>query len=395
MGFALETPADNENISTLSLKPLDVRTLPAADDIVAILASIIPNIHKILIDTDRVAATASIISLQVITPTIRWKTYPRNVTEGTLDILFAMSRVPEAFKVWKKDIAEAFNDPRFFCGSSLSLAKQGWLPVLRQWTMIDKDRIPDYLSRLSIPTSAGIMFGVGASSARLEADRKAQLNLRRMATLTLAAADDAFVVNLTGIQDKVVEILTSTAASSPSSTTRAEVFMLLRALVVKTSAVHLVSFWPIISSELDDAISSLLPDHDTQVYNAYSIVQACKLLDTILTTAPDDFQLREWLFITDTIDAVYRPAVWTPAALVDKLAEDLGSKAQVRPGARPSLASIRAKDMSKEDLVSSLLPCFRQLSINSFESTYRMEAPDWKGCYDDLLVDLFDDETLV
>ncbi len=348
-----------------------------------------------MIDTDRIAAATTIISTQVITPTIRWKTYPQNVTEGTLGILFALSGIPEASKIWKKDVTEAFNDPRFFCASSLGLAEQGWLPILRQWTLIDKDRMPEYLSRLSTPTSAGIMFGVGASSARLEADRKTQLNLRRIATLILAAAGDAFVVNVSGIQEKVVEILTATAASSPSSITRAEVFMLLRALILKTSMVHLASFWPIVSSELYDAISSLLPDHDNHTYNAYSVVQACKLLDMLLTTAPDDFQLCEWLFITDTIDAVYRPATWTPAALIDRLAEDLGSKAQVRPGARPSLASTHAKDMSKDDLVSSLLPYLRQLSINSFESTYRMEAPDWKGCYDDLLVDLFDDSALV
>ena len=374
---------------------MDVRKPPVAHDIVAILASIMPNLQKILIDNDRITAATTIVSTQVITPTIRWKTYPQNVTESTLDMLFAMSKIPEASKTWKKDVAEAFNDPRFFCVSSLNLAEQGWLPILRQWTIIDKDRLLDYLSRLSTPTSAGIMFGVGANSARLEADRKAQLNLRRMATLILAAADDTFVVNLAGIQEKVMEILTATAASSPSSITRAEIFMLLRALVLKTSTVHLASFWPIISSELYDALSSLLPDQDTQTYNAYSVVQACKLLDALLTTIPDDFQLREWLFITDTIDAVYRPATFTPTALVDRLAEDLGLKAQVRPSARPFLASISVTDMSKEDLVNSLLPYLQQLSINSFERTYRMEAPDWKGCWGNLLGDLFDDGTLI
>ena len=335
------------------------------------------------------------VSTQVIAPTIRWKTYPQNLTEEALGILSAMSKIPEASKVWKKDVAEAFNDSRFFCASSLHLAEPSWLPILRQWTIIDKDRLPEYLSRLSIPTSAGIMFGVGASSARLEADRKTQLNLRRIATLILAASDDTFVVNFAGIQEKVVETLTATATSSPSSTTRAEVIMLLRALVLKTSTVHLAPFWPIISSELYDALSSLLPDQDTQLHNAYSVVQACKLLDALLTTAPDDFQLREWLFITDTIDAVYRPASFTLTALVDRLAEELGSTSQVRPSARPSLASISVKDMSKEDLVNSLLPYLRQLSINSFERTYRMEAPDWKGCWTDLLGDLFDDGTLV
>ena len=40
--------------------------------------------------------------------------------------------------------------------------------------------MPEIISRMAPPSSAGIMFGVGANAARLDADRKTQLNLRRM-----------------------------------------------------------------------------------------------------------------------------------------------------------------------------------------------------------------------
>jgi hypothetical protein len=93
------------------------------------------------------------------------------------------------------------------------------------------------------------MFGVGAASARMEADRKTQLNLRRIGTLVLAAAEDAFVVNIAGVQEKVVELLTATAASSPSSATRAEVYMVLRALLLRVSPVHLAPLWPVINAD--------------------------------------------------------------------------------------------------------------------------------------------------
>ena len=411
MGFSLDSsPAFGaEKTSSDSLQNLDNRKTLFTDDVVAIIASIIPNLSKILIDNDRITVAATTISTQVLSPTFRWKSYPQNVTQSTLDILYGMSRIPEASKTWRKDVAEAFNDSKFFCASSLSLAEHGWLPILRQWALLDKDRMPEILARLSTPTSAGIMFGVGASSARLEADRKTQLNLRRIVMLILASAENAFAENLSGIQDKLVDLMTATPASSPSSTTRPEIFMLLRALILKTSPVHMSSFWPIINSELYDAVSSLFSDGSPDTYNIHCVVQACKLLETLLVMAPDDFQMREWIFVTDTIDAVYRPPGWDPVALVDELAEDLDSKAGVSNSAttplistthsgkrRPLLTSSTVRDVPKEDLVTRVLrPFFRQLSIISFESVYSMEAPDWRACYDDLLVDTFDDSTII
>ena len=388
------------------------RKATGPDDVVAIVASILPNISKILVDTDRIAAATMTISTQILTATFRWKTFPRNVTASTLDILKTMSRIPEASKTWKRDVAEAFNDARFFYTDSVELIQDGWMPVLRQWAILDKDRMPELLSRLSSPTSAGIVFGVGASSARLEADRKTQLNLRRMALLMLSADNDTFVVNLSGLQEKLVDLMTATAASSPSSTTRAEVYMVLRALVLKNSSVHLASFWPIVNTELYDALSSLNPTDTRDTYNLSCVLQAAKLLDTLLTISPDDFQMREWLFVTDTIDAVYRPPNWKPIALADGLAESLDTKAgaphsatillgsaqpqQAHQGRKPLLTWNTVKDIPKEMLVDQVLrPFLRQLSINSFESTYRMEAVDRKACFDELLKDLFDDNMLV
>ena len=330
-----------------------------------------------------------------------------NVT--LLELLLLMSRVTEASKVWRRDITEAFNDARLFCACSYDVAENGWLPVFRQWALLDKDRMPELLSRISSPTSAGIMFGVGATSARLEADRKTQLNFRRMATLILAAANDSFVVNLTGIHEKISDLLAATATSSPSSATRAEIYMLLRALLLKTAPVHLAPLWPTITAELEEAISSLYPDRDHDKFNVYCIVQACKLLDMLLLIAPDDFQMREWLFITDTIDAVYRPQDWESHALVDELAEDLDScagtlqsatalvvNAPVSDYRKPLLCAKSFIGVSTENVVNRVIrPFLRQLSISAFESTYRMIPPDRHACYDDLLYDLFDETNLV
>ncbi|EKG10565.1 Dopey [Macrophomina phaseolina MS6] len=319
-----------QDASTLSVDKIPEEngsTASRSSDIVTVLVSIVPKLPLILVDNDRIANAATSISTNVIGPAFRAKAFPETVSPLLLDLIYELTRtssLPAATKAWKRDIEAAFNDPKFFATES-KLALEKWLPVLRMWSQNDKDRLPELLSRLSAPTTAGIMFGVGATSARLEADRKTQLNLRRMTILILANPEDSYVTNLGTILEKLTELLAATPASSPSSATRADIFLLLRALVLRISPVHLAPVWPVITSELTNAIYSVLPDteyHDR--YNNLSVLQGCKLLDTLIILEHDDFQLHEWLFITDTIDAVYRPDInWRPVALVDEVADAL------------------------------------------------------------------------
>jgi len=370
-------------------------------------------------ESDRVFTAANTISTSVIGPTFRSKSFPENVSKSVLILLYQITRLPNTQKSWKKDLGDAFNDARFF-SNSLTFLKSDWLPLLSQWAISDKERISELLSRISPPTTAGIVFGVGATSARLESDRKTQLNLRRIATLVLSAPDDTFVADLAALEEKVIELLSATPTSSPSSTTRGEIYMVLRALMLKTSPVHLAIFWPTINAELYSAISSTVaPDHSQSfdTYNNFSILQACKLLDTLLCIAPDDFQLHEWLFITDTIDAVYRPSDYHPVGLIDELSEELGSTSiasaaymeQITASSGPADKTVRrpllgpggveCDDVNlerKDELVGKVLrPFFSQLSIFAFERTYEMGATDWEACRWDLLKDLFDERGVV
>lgn len=395
------------------------RPLNRAEDVVGILASITTSLPKVLMEADRVLTAANTISTGVIGPTFRSKLFPENVSKSVLVLLYQITRLPNTQKIWKKDLGDAFNDSRFF-SNPLTLVESDWLPLLSQWVISDKERIPEFLSRISPPTTAGIVFGVGATSARLDSDRRTQLNLRRIATLVLSAPDDTFVTDLAALEEKIVELLSATPTSSPSSTTRGDIYMVLRALILKTSSVHLAILWPTINAELYAAISSTVaPDHSqsSDTYNNFSILQACKLLDTLLCVAPDDFQLHEWLFITDTIDAVNRPSDYHPVGLIDELSEELGSASiasaaymeQITAMSGPADKLVRRPLLGpggvdcdevnlerKDELVGKVLrPFFSQLSIFAFERTYEMGITDWEACRRDLLKDLFDERGVV
>ncbi|KAJ6160966.1 hypothetical protein N7470_004362 [Penicillium chermesinum] len=367
------------------------------DDMLSILAVSMPSFITTLGDSDRINSAISGVSTNVVGPLIRSRLFPNNLNRNVMALLQQMAKVPAASKVWKKDIADSFNDPRFF-GLHVDLVKQSWMDLLRQWVLVDKDRLADLLGRLPPPSAAGIMFGVGASAARLEADRKAQLNLRRIAVLLLSANDDYFVGELPGLLQRLEDLLAATSSSSPSSATRAEIFMVLRAIVLKTSAPALAPFWPLINTELQEALAAVPSSSQSDVYNPYSLLQACKLLDTLLVIAPDDFQLLEWLFVTDTIDAVVAelraaggPIPATPAEPTELA--DLVARGGLK---RPWLISAHIRETAKDEIVERVLrPFFDRLSIYVFESTYGMDSVDFGTCRDDLLEDLFNESTMV
>ena len=395
--------------------------------IVDTLTTILPRLHVIVQENDRQLNIVTNISRNIFEPVLHSKSFPENLAQSYVDLLLKIARISSSTKVWRKDVAEIYNHARLF-SCKFDLVRTGLLPLLRQWGLAEKDRFSDTLTRIPTPTQAGIVFGVGASAARLDADKKAQLNLRRAALLAVALETDALVPNMNTLLEKITELLNATAASSPSSVSRAEISMLIQAVVLKTSSVHLTSLWPIITAELQKALASVMPnakDHET--YNAFSLLQACKLLDLLLLLGPDDFQMHAWLFITDTIDAVYRPPDGATVGLVDELGDEFsaGSVAQSPgPGMTPAtpefstlapgtgaesntgaeskkrlLLNVKSSsvvDMSKEELVRKILrPWFAQLSLQCFEREYSMGAVDWEGCRAGLLEELFEEQTMV
>jgi hypothetical protein len=259
------------------------------------------------------------------------------------------------------------------------------------------------------------MFGVGANAARLEADRRTQLVLRRAVLFLLACEQDTYMSNHTLILNWLVDLCTADASSSPSSTTRAEVFMVFRALILSFSPVHLSAIWPILNTFLQDAISSCLPDsQDRDTYGNLSLLQACKLLDLLTTLAPEEFQLHEWLYITNTVDAVYRPPSLNAIALADEVAEVLTNESNEQPSyptiAAPvqSTAGLRrpylstspvdgadAKAMARDDFIRGVLqPFLSQLSMYAYEATYQMGVPDVEVCRRSVLEDVLDESTM-
>ncbi|KAI7373377.1 hypothetical protein KC328_g16658 [Hortaea werneckii] len=382
-----------------------------------VLKDAIHDGETILETNERINTAVATISSSLIAPIFRAKAFPGNVTTGVLDLLQQMEKKSPTVKVWKKEVSDAFNDPKILASSAIAM-EEGWFPVLHQWGLREKDRMPDLLSRLTPPSSAGIMFGVGANAARLEADRRTQLNLRRICLLLLASPEDTWASHLRDFDEKLVELSAATNTSSPSSAIKADLYMLCRALVLALSSTQLAPLWPTINDVLLAALTSLLPGNTSeQNFSNLGLLQAFKLLDQLTVLSPDEFQLHQWLYISDTIDAVYGLEGMTATALADQVAETLGSAAldgshtaravdETPEGTRTrrhllsSPASLPDADdlkaMSRQEFSGSVLrPLLSQLSIHSYEGVYSMETADVEACRGTLLNDLLDIRSIV
>jgi len=381
-----------------------------------ILCESLPAIGNVLGDSDRVYSAFSGIAVHISGPALRAKQFPQTVNVDLLRLLRLMSKSQPNNKVWKKDILEAYNDPKFF-QTPLQLAEEGWLPLIRQFLLSDKGLMTELLARITPPTTAGLMFGVGATAARTEADRRTQITLKRMALLLLAGDIDTFGPDLTQIMRKIEEILTATVSSSPSSSTRGDVYILLRAIVMSFSQVQLAGTWPIVDIELRTLFASMQngsgnPEDDessaSATFTPFSQLQGAKLLDLLLLLKPEEFQLHEWLFVTDTVDAVYPPHDFAPSAVADTMSLSIGgggagsitgvaSSGDVElPGALSKNEARKpwlCNDLSRsvDDVQALLRPFFRQLSIHAFENTYSLQDVDIESCRRDLLADIFVD----
>jgi hypothetical protein len=387
-----------------------------ASSLTSVLAGVVCDLEVILETSERTTAAVNSISSSLIAPIFHSKAFPANVSKDVLGLLLEMQKKAPNAKTWRKEVADTFNDPRLLA-TGPRLMEQGWHPILHQWTLRDNERMPELLSRLTPPSSAGIMFGVGASAARLDADRKTQLNLRRICLLLLASPKDAWVGYLRDFEEKIVELSSATESSSPSATIKSELFMLCRALTLCLSQHQLAPLWATINESLRAALVSLTAGQSSsQAFTNLGLLQACRLLDQLVALRPDEFQLHEWLYVTDTIDAVYRPENWESTALADHVSVTLRSNdiddndAQVQRSAVQSAAPNSSrllldsaaidggdvKAMDRDDFAKMVLrPFLGQLSIHAYEDVYSMEPPDSDACRRALLEDLLDVHTIV
>ncbi|KAF7303085.1 Dopey-N domain-containing protein [Mycena kentingensis (nom. inval.)] len=400
-----ESPAlrdEKPSSSVTSLAEPRPASLELASQINQFIATTaMPNLRKFLMDNDKVVASCTNIVYYIVSPAMKGKSSkPMDVDPAVMGMIQEMTKLPATLKTWRPPVVELLGDNRLFNCNVDSAEK--WKPIMKSLFDQDKAAFPELLAKVATAPSANIF-----TNREYEMLLRS-LNVRRLSYILFAGEKNFFLTLLPSIQEKLVDILRNVTAPIVQS----EVYLCIRVLLCRLSAHNLTSFWPVLLTELyrifEQLLTSLPADgaEDLQL-----ILSASKCLDLLLTLQSEEFQIHQWIFITDTVDAIYRPDDCFPEAMLDQIAEIVGNLPVAesreppaanglivsptanmstfgvdRPMRRPMLNSVR-----QIDSIRDLMPFFSSVSISSYESVYASGGSvDWAAVEEGLVEDMFD-----
>ncbi|KAE9401014.1 hypothetical protein BT96DRAFT_956680 [Gymnopus androsaceus JB14] len=318
----------------------------------------LPDMRRILTDNDKVSSACANIVYYIISPSLKGRSKPMEVEPIIVTMIYEMSRMPSAFKTWRSPVTEILNDNRLF-NDKISTAPSANIFTNREYEMLLRS-----------------------------------LNLRRLSFVLLAGDKNHYLTILPSIQEKLVDVLRNVTAPIVQS----EVYLCIRVLLCRLSPRNLTSFWPVLLTELYRIFEQImlnLPSDGSE--DLPLVLAACKCLDLLIAIQTEEFQIHQWMFVTDTVDAIYRPNDWFPEAMMDQLAEIAGSLPRTTTttttnggtiSPAPNLSSFTHQRASA---IRDLVPFFSSVSITTYESVYASNGSiDWDAIEKGLMDDMFD-----
>lgn len=356
------------------------------EELFSSVSSIVPSLSAIVSENDKLSTIVSTILINLITPNLKSKNAPKTISSYHLELLEELSKDYSSVKSLKFLISEAFNDSQFFNANVEDTSY--WNAIIKNWIKNDAgDKLSEYINRLTSSNASNI-FNWNENEQVVRA-----MTLKRIAYLLLVCDKDQHIVLLKEIFDKLGWLFNQNISSS------AEIFLVIRSVLLRFSPIHLYDHWTFIYTMLQQFFLMILTADKAEVsrLNTNTIFQASKLLDLLLVLKFEDFQ--EWIFIIDTINAIYRNV--DIVSLIDKISlrdelfessnltnekSELLTKLSESKGLRkPALIGIR-----QIGSMSSLKPFFDGLSYYNYENIYNGANMDYESCEQDILFDLFD-----
>ncbi|EPY49658.1 dopey family protein [Schizosaccharomyces cryophilus OY26] len=329
---------------------------------------LIPNISDLARDEEKLIGWSTMIINAFITPIVKARTFPEAFAEMHLDLLVVFSRYSSLCKSWKKEFWDIFNDNNLFRFDTSQLRKLA--PVIHVALYQDLTRLSDLITKSDLGMTA------------LFTSRDAQLgvrqgNLCRITIFILSCHKDFFLPSLPPIIDLIKRLL----GSDPEGVLKKELFLIIRALALRTTSTHLLSLWPVVISELQIVFQKFCMADAT--ISKETLVDACKLLDFLSALKPEEFSLHEWILMMSPLDAVYWNSRTSPKPLVHLVAErlkdsssDLFEKNSIESSEHSSSVTLRTPSLPAYPTDGQLRQFLNAIPIDVYEESYSLSVID-------------------
>ena len=296
----IDENADDKRLAGL---PLDITTYFSR--------TLVPSLRTIVEDHERILSILTNMIYYSINSNLKRRSVNSNIfasllEQETLNLIVSVSHISFAFKVWRKDAWELFQDAKFF-DTRLECLVQ-WKSILYTIGSNENDRIQDLAGKI-------ITAPIGIFSSKEQEYYSRALSLRKITFMVFSGTKDQYVSSVPVIQEKLVDML-----KQPYSTAHAEVYFCLRVLFLKVSPKSLVSIWPVVITEMIKVLIMAIAAKPSEVSTDFLCVllAACKFLDFLILSANEDYQMFSWIFSTD-VGANSKLDEVAYGSLVDKL----------------------------------------------------------------------------
>jgi hypothetical protein len=376
-------PESNLEESTMGSNPA-ADVIISQEDIIKSVGMVIPHLKHIVFDTDKQQSVVSAVLVTLLTPSFKSKHFPSNIMIYHLELLKELITYYPTSKSVRFLISELFNDGKFFDIKLWDVST--WNTIISKWLSSEpNDKISDYLTKSTQSTTNMNIFTWNENEQHLK-----KLLLKRVAYMILIGTKDNYIVLLKGLFAKLDSLL-----EQNNGVLNSEIFLVIRVVVLKFSEIHLYDYWTFIYTALQRFFLGLLDAKENFPPETEAVLHACKLLDLLLVLKIEDFQ--EWIFIIDTINAIYKNA--EIISLIDKISlknELFRGDSDMKPLVlNKSVYSLRVPALlgvKKLDTISYLKPFFDGISYYNFENVYNCGDIDYDSCEQDIFSDLFNDE---
>ncbi|KAF9347056.1 hypothetical protein BGX26_001433 [Mortierella sp. AD094] len=248
---------------------------------------VIPNLRRILQEQDRVTTAVANLMYYVIAPSLKSRV---GINDSSVDLLCEISKIPFAYRTWRKEVWEVFLDNRFFAMGPTVARK--WRILIQTAMTSEKDRLVELLGRISTsPTSA--LF-----TSRDQESLNRALMLRRLTFVIWCGSVDQYLPQLPNVQEKLVELLKLSS----------------------TEQVH---------PEIQ-LFNLFLTDENDRPEQVSLFLSACKFLDLLFVLEDGQYFIHQWIFISDAIRKTVMNSPMgeaMPHALMDRLGKKLFEEA--------------------------------------------------------------------
>ena len=343
---------------------------------------VLPAFTTLRVDQDKIQSVSASLAYYILAPGFRARQGSWEPEPLLFEVLESLTQLPATSKTWRSYVLDTFFDVRFFA-QSLDMGKQ-WAPMIAALFRSERDRLSDVIGRITTASSNLFTSRDSDLFARVGA-------IRRLSYVVYTSETNAFLAQLPLIQEKVVDIL----RSSPADLVHAEVYLCMRVFLCRFASQHLTGFWPIILTEmvriLAQAKVDLPADKSDRLQLVFSVV---KLADFLITLQTDDFQIHQWLLITDTPDATNPASSYMADSLLDCLAKFVSEcQRELVFDANDSLERAQQRrpllQMSSVATISTLQPFFATASRAFYQCDFHATL-DWDNINACLLHDLFE-----